>query len=366
MSAPREIRTLRRAELRDDILTVDQPVLITDGIVDWPAVKRWSPEVLAGLAPRGMVTMSVSFKGSFRFKPDGSLYDSANQLVVPQIPFSKAAETIIDNQGSGAKYYINQQDVLKKLPELLSDLNCWWPTEAVKTNLWFGSAGVISPLHYDPSSNLFGQIHGSKRFSIFAPDEADHLYPYPPDCAMSHLSNVDVEKPDLHKYPKFALAQKYVVEVSPGQMLFLPPFWWHHVESLSISISVNQWSVPLPAQCGGRRGLGFLCMHYVNDRWKGYRKAAKLTGNDLLACCNRFLYSNPGAALLAASIALDDTDIVGRTGVAPSSLENARVTLNSLIVEMLKNGAEHDLPDGVRSAVASVLTMLSPNQQLES
>lgn len=33
-----------------------------------------------------------------------------------------------------------------------------------------------------------------------------------------------------------------MADVSPGDMLIVPPFWFHHVETLSESVSVNVWS----------------------------------------------------------------------------------------------------------------------------
>ena len=33
-----------------------------------------------------------------------------------------------------------------------------------------------------------------------------------------------------------------MAEVGLGDMLVVPPFWYHHVETLSESVSVNVWS----------------------------------------------------------------------------------------------------------------------------
>ncbi len=37
-------------------------------------------------------------------------------------------------------------------------------------------------------------------------------------------------------------ARPVVAEVRPGDMLVVPPFWFHHVETLEESVSVNVWS----------------------------------------------------------------------------------------------------------------------------
>ena len=34
----------------------------------------------------------------------------------------------------------------------------------------------------------------------------------------------------------------YTAVLTPGDMLLVPPFWFHHVETLEESVSVNVWS----------------------------------------------------------------------------------------------------------------------------
>ena len=37
-------------------------------------------------------------------------------------------------------------------------------------------------------------------------------------------------------------SEALVAEVSPGDMLVVPPYWYHHVETLEESVSINVWS----------------------------------------------------------------------------------------------------------------------------
>jgi ribosomal protein L16 Arg81 hydroxylase len=224
-------------------LSGNRPVLVKDGLQDWPAMERWSPASIGHLAPNGLVDLLVSLKGSFRTQPDRSPIDANNQLRFANVKLSHAAEQIVDSEPSQTKYYISQQSIILKLPELLPDLRCWWPIEGSVVNLWFGSSGIITPLHFDKRSNLFAQVYGTKRLTLFAPDQSQYLYPYPADSALPHISHVDVEDPNWRRHPDFALAERSVLTIKPGEMLFLPALWWHHVESLSISISVNQWTL---------------------------------------------------------------------------------------------------------------------------
>ena len=58
------------------------------------------------------------------------------------------------------------------------------------------------------------------------------------------ISMVPLENPDFQRYPRFreALAAARVAELEPGDALFIPYGWWHHVQSLrSFNVLVNYW-----------------------------------------------------------------------------------------------------------------------------
>lgn len=44
-----------------------------------------------------------------------------------------------------------------------------------------------------------------------------------------------------HIFP-FTSSQAFIAEVGPGDMLVVPPYWFHHVETLEESVSINIWS----------------------------------------------------------------------------------------------------------------------------
>ena len=61
------------------------------------------------------------------------------------------------------------------------------------------------------------------------------------NCCVICCSQVDVENPDLAKFPKFAEAPWMECTLQEGEMLYMPPRFWHHVRSLSTSFSVSFW-----------------------------------------------------------------------------------------------------------------------------
>jgi len=128
--------------------------------------------------------------------------------------------------------------------------------------LWLGPAGTVSPLHFDRWHNFFVQLHGRKKWIILPPAQSDCVHwPYEGlGPALLHWSPVDVEHPDLARYPRFARAEPIDVIVEPGEILFMPVGWWHHVRALDPSISVNfWWAKPIDSICSLRRYF----YHYV-------------------------------------------------------------------------------------------------------
>lgn len=118
------------------------------------------------------------------------------------------------------------------------------PPEA-KPRLWIGNAAKIAT-HHDPVDNVAVVAAGRRRFTIFPPEAEADLYMGPdnPTPAGTPVSMVHVTAPDWARYPRFVDAMKLaqVAELLPGDAIFIPRDWFHHVEALDrFNILVNYW-----------------------------------------------------------------------------------------------------------------------------
>jgi lysine-specific demethylase 8 len=104
---------------------------------------------------------------------------------------------------------------------------------------WFGPGGTVSPTHIDPYHNLLAQVVGSKAVRLFAPSQSPYLYAH--EGLMNNNSQVDPKRPDLARFPLFAQARSQRCVLERGEMLYIPPLWWHFIESLEVSFSVSFW-----------------------------------------------------------------------------------------------------------------------------
>ncbi|CAK9046966.1 unnamed protein product [Durusdinium trenchii] len=129
----------------------------------------------------------------------------------------------------------------KRLESLDSGLR-WWGTR-VQTNFWMGSSGCLTGLHTDDEDNFLVQCHGTKRVCLFPPECAKNLYVNAKYDSGTLCCDVDAFNPDYERHPLFHRVKSWeVVELNPGDVLFIPAFWWHSVLTTSrTSISLNSF-----------------------------------------------------------------------------------------------------------------------------
>jgi lysine-specific demethylase 8 len=75
---------------------------------------------------------------------------------------------------------------------------------------------------------------------LYSPEDNENLYPYDTRL-LNNTAKVDPYKPDFEKYPKFEKAKGLMCYLKPGDMLFIPPKWWHHVVGITPSFSISFW-----------------------------------------------------------------------------------------------------------------------------
>jgi hypothetical protein len=200
------------------------------------------------------------------------------------------------------EFYVPQEPI-EKFPRLSTDVTFGKPLQESRVRLWIGTANTVTPLHHDLTPNMFAQVVGEKRFILYSPDHVTSLYPRTGE--EFHVSAVDPIRPDLRAYPRFAEARPIVVTVRAGEILFLPSFWWHHVTSLSMSISVNQWWRPDLHEYCNRTGARLMVREYTQDGWAAVLKTRKILLDDLLVFAEHAAAADQTMAVLALSVLLD-------------------------------------------------------------
>jgi len=122
---------------------------------------------------------------------------------------------------------------------------------AIAPRLWIGNR-VTTPAHFDEYHNIACVVAGRRRFTLFPPEQVTNLYIGPLDFAPTGaaISLTRLDRPDDPRFPRLrdALAASQVAELEPGDAIYIPPLWWHHVASLArLNALVNYWWKPVPA-----------------------------------------------------------------------------------------------------------------------
>lgn len=235
-----DISTLKKVDFRKLYFLKGKPVIITGLFDNIPSLSSWSPNSLIERLSNKPVKVNTSRDGVFTLDPKKGGFASP--------PITIGFEDYIDKinrNDMSEKLYMQQVSILKDLPELKNYLE--FPKYVdLKTieeiNLWVGPGGNTSPLHYDQAHNFFIQLYGVKSFWLAHPNEFYNLYPNSFLSKAQHMSKVNLNTPDINRYPKVLKAKFMRINLQAGEMLFLPSYWWHQVYSVNTTVSINIWS----------------------------------------------------------------------------------------------------------------------------
>ncbi|XP_015440321.1 PREDICTED: lysine-specific demethylase 8-like [Dufourea novaeangliae] len=212
------------------------PALLKGCIKHWKALEEWQNiNYLSKIVGNRTVPIEI-----------GSRYtdeDWSQQLVTFSEFLQKHVLTKHEKVG-----YLAQHQLFEQIPELKYDFTipeyCNFSeneeVEQPDINAWFGPSGTVSPLHFDPKNNLLCQVFGYKRVILYHPKDSPNLYPYDTRL-LNNTAQVDPLNPNYEKWPNLIKAKGFVSYLKPGEILYIPPKWWHHVTSLTPSFSISFW-----------------------------------------------------------------------------------------------------------------------------
>ena len=103
--------------------------------------------------------------------------------------------------------------------------------EPAATGVWFSQTGNVTPGHHDWWHSFLIQVRGAKRYTLVHPLDAVSLQATWPAA----------ERYDLAPAPEFGSAAlpgwpgevRYEGVLRAGEILYIPPFWLHEVETLT-------------------------------------------------------------------------------------------------------------------------------------
>uniref|UniRef100_A0A8C6TEY2 tRNA-yW synthesizing protein 5 n=1 Tax=Neogobius melanostomus TaxID=47308 RepID=A0A8C6TEY2_9GOBI len=124
-------------------------------------------------------------------------------------------------------------DIRKQFPVLAEDFKIpefFDPDQFFSSVFRISSCGLQLWTHYDVIYlEVFGKPHNYKSKTC--------LYFY---LLLGDKSEVlDIDSPDLEKFPEFIKAKRFECLLQPGDLLFIPALWFHNTLALEFGVGVN-------------------------------------------------------------------------------------------------------------------------------
>ena len=241
-----------RPRFEAEILPRNEPAILRGLANDWPAVSRarQSPQAIAqylAALDNGTPVDAVMLKP----EEEGRIFYDASMEGFNYLRTHQPVSRILEQALRYAQFprapavAVQSALVARCMPGFKTDNVLSLLDASVEPRIWVGTA-IVTPAHFDESHNIAVCVAGRRRFTVFPPEQVANLYVGPLDHtpAGMPMSLVDFAKPDFERFPLFreAWASAQAAELAPGDAIYLPPLWWHHVHSLErFNVLMNWW-----------------------------------------------------------------------------------------------------------------------------
>ena len=270
--------------LPDELLRSTQPLVLKGLVRHWPVVQaaqqsgRAAAQYLRSFYRGATVEAffgAPQFDGRFFYNDDLTGFNFHPERLKLDAVLDEIDRYARDAQPPGI--YVGSTTVDTCLPGFRAENDVGLGDRQALASVWIGNRTRIAA-HYDAPDNIACVAAGHRRFTLFPPEALENLYVGPLDLtpAGQPISLVDFANPDLKKFPKFALALQsaQVAELEPGDAIFIPSMWWHHVEALdAFNVLVNYWWRQSPVYIDPAMNALMLAIMSVRDLPPEQRKA---------------------------------------------------------------------------------------------
>jgi hypothetical protein len=313
LPSPKELSGISLAEFQERVRNSYEPLVFRGLASDWELVR----------AARDSSESASTYLKSF---------DTGRPLPLVVAPFDSAGRLAYNDDHTGFNFTREQATLTHGLDRILSRsddardpfmfFQCVPVSASVpglgnavhnplvpansRPHIWIGSKITVAA-HFDEAKNVAIVAAGRRRFTLFPPEQVRNLYVGRLDLtpAGQPISLVDFRSPDLEKFPKYrhALEAALSVELRPGDAIYMPAPWWHHVESQErLNVLVNYWWDGAYAASG----LPFTALIHAIQAFRHLPAAEREAWRDLI---DHYAFERHGDP--AAHLAPNDPGILG-------------------------------------------------------
>ena len=261
MRRVREVQVSHRSGSLDEIAASGEPVILRGFVGDWPVVAAARDSVAAlqaylarydngAVVPISAGPAELDGRLFYNEAFDGVNVDRGNAT------FTMFLDRVFKYgpQEPPPLIYLASTDVDEVMPGFRAENDVDFGGANPLRSVWIGTRTRVAA-HNDLPLNVACVAAGRRRFTLFPPEQTPNLYvgPFELTPAGRPISLVDFAAPDLERFPRFsqALEVAQVADLEPGDAIFIPSMWWHHVEARgAVNVLVNYWWRRTPAHLG--------------------------------------------------------------------------------------------------------------------
>lgn len=272
------VESIAPEEFRRNYYIPNKPLVIRDLAKGWKAYSKWDWDYFKQLVGNQKVGIYNNVK-SDAYTPINTADD-----------YTTFGQYIDMVKSGPAEWRIFLFNIFDHAPELTNDFS--WPEHLMKgfvkkyPMLFVGGQGSITHMHFDIdlSHILHTQFAGRKRVLLFPFEEQKKLYRKPWEVLslvdFSHYADVNRSKVDYAAFPALNLAKGMDVVLEPGDTLFMPAGYWHHMEYIDSGFAMSLRALQ-PSISGklrgvwnlfGMRGIDTMMKKTAPNWWYHYKK----------------------------------------------------------------------------------------------
>lgn len=231
-SIPR-VSGLSSHEFLHHYYALNRPIIIEDVASHWPAMKKWNIDFLRKHFGKEQVSYQKG-RSSTDFRESFTDHSTTG-------PFTEYLNLIASGRSTNDYYLIAHDRLLerKNFHSLLNDIifdERYLDGKNTQGRVFFflGPMGSTTPMHRDLRNVYLAQIMGRKAITMIPSMQLHRVY-----NEVGYHSNVDFDDWSHDNHPLLTKAHIAQEIISPGELLFIPLGWWHHVKALDVSITIT-------------------------------------------------------------------------------------------------------------------------------
>ncbi len=267
------VSNINSKEFKESYFKPLRPLIIEDMAKSWPALEKWTPDFFK--TEHGDKQVKVY---DDNFVVPGKKYMS----VARTIPLSEYIDQVTNTSQNLRMFLYN---IKSEIPEMVDDIIFPDLVDDLSKKfvfMFFGCKGSVTQMHFDiDMSHVFHTaISGKKTITLFPFEQGKQLHRYPFTCR----SYVDVHNPDFEQYPGLKDVKGFQVTMEPGETLFIPSGYWHHLvyDEACLAISLRCANSTLMGKVQGAYNLLVMQMvdrvmnRVFSDSWFNWKKQRAL------------------------------------------------------------------------------------------